>query len=302
MDGDSGSLRFHQAIHIEDILTLKSNDKKHAYGITGFKSDEGIRRNLGRVGAREAPDEIRKVLAGVSYPLDSETTVVDTGNVTCEKRDLEGAQAALARRVESLLNKRYTPIILGGGHETFYGHFTGVRQFAGKEASIGMINIDAHFDLRKDSQPSSGTMFQQILSEDSHAAYLCLGIQELANTKELFDEADKHAVTYISEESIRDFDYTFRTIDQFAEQHDYIVVTLCTDSLLSTAAPGVSAPSPFGLEAKLVKNLLRYLASKEKMVSFDISEVNPAVDVAGQTTRLAAYLVAEVMRSFHKEI
>lgn len=301
VDQDATSLRFHQAVQLQDIVTLKSSDKNKAYGIVGFQSDEGVRRNKGRVGAAQAPNEIRKFLAGVSYPFGEETNVIDTGNIACEGSDLENAQAALASRVTGLLDKYYTPVILGGGHETFYGHYTGVRRSVGKNASIGMINIDAHFDLRTDAQPSSGTMFQQILSEDENADYLCLGIQELANTKTLFDEAGKHGATYILEENIKDFDHTFRVIDEFVKQHDYIVVTLCSDSILVDAAPGVSAPAPFGLEPKVVKKLLHYLVAKEKTLSFDISEVNPELDTDGQTARLAAYLVAEVMRSFHTE-
>src|SRR5699024_5076700 len=121
---------------------------------------------------------------------------------------------------------------------------------------------------------SSGTMFQQILREDKSANYLCLGIQSLGNTRSLFSEAQKHGVRYILEEDITNYDETFSVIDQFATNHDYLIVTLCTDSIISTAAPGVSAPSPFGLEPKVVKTLLRHLVSKRNTLSFDVCEVN----------------------------
>ena len=66
-----------------------------------------------------------------------------------------------------------TPIIFGGGHETAYGHYLGVRKYIGEDASLGIINIDAHFDLRPyDEQPSSGTMFKQILEHDKIVAIL----------------------------------------------------------------------------------------------------------------------------------
>ena len=85
-----------------------------------------------------------------------------------------------------------TPIILGGGHETAYGHYLGVRNYIGKEAKLGIINIDAHFDLRPyNEQPSSGTMFRQILEQDENSSYLVLGIQRYGNTQALFDKADE---------------------------------------------------------------------------------------------------------------
>src|SRR5699024_9830989 len=159
--------------------------------------------------------------------------------------------------------------------------------------------IDAHFDLRTDETPSSGTMFQQILSADPHAYYLCLGIQEFSNTKTLFSKAEEHACEYILADDITNYDRTFEIIDRFMSAYDYMMVTLCTDAINSAAAPGVSAPSPLGLEPGVVKTLLRHVIAKQNVLSFDMSEVNPPLDSGGQTTRLAAYLLAEVMHHFH---
>ena len=43
------------------------------------------------------------------------------------------------------------------------------------DASIGIINIDAHFDTRPDEPPTSGTMFREILDNDENVDYLVLG-------------------------------------------------------------------------------------------------------------------------------
>ena len=60
----------------------------------------------------------------------------------------------------------------------------------GEDASLGIINIDAHFDLRSyEEQPSSGTMFRQILEHDENSSYFVLGIQRYGNTQELFDHS-----------------------------------------------------------------------------------------------------------------
>jgi formiminoglutamase len=196
-----------------------------------------------------------------------------------------------------VLESKHTPIILGGGHETLYGHYLGVRDFFGNDKSLGIINIDAHFDMRTEEQPSSGTMFKQILDQDKSAGYLCLGIQEFGNTRALFETAEAYGCQYIMEEDITEnqFQQTFETIDAFAGKHDAIMLTLCTDSIIATDAPGVSAPSPFGLESKTVRTLLRYISAKENLTSFDISEVNPKLDEQDRTAKLAALLVAEVM-------
>jgi len=295
---DERSFRIHQMIQLKNMKEL--SESVNAYNIVGFESDEGVRRNKGRQGAAKGPNAIKKMLAKLPYHMDS-ANIVDVGNVRCEGRELEKAQKELGNTVTHLLKRAGVPIILGGGHETLYGHYLGVREFLGSDVSLGVINIDAHFDMRNEDIPSSGTMFKQILDKDNKAGYLCLGIQELGNTKSLFKTADAYDCTYVYEDSIADnhFQTTFQTIDDFAEAYDYVMLTLCTDAITSSDAPGVSAPSPFGMEPKTVRTLIRYISSKDNITSFDISEVNPTVDENEKTVRLAALLVADVMKHFN---
>lgn len=295
---DQNSFRFHQMMTLKNMDQLMENENR--FNIVGFESDEGVKRNKGRTGAAEAPDAIKKMLAKLPYHM-ATRKVTDIGNVRCEGDNLEDAQEELGNKVTHLLHKAGIPIILGGGHETLYGHYLGVREFSGTDASLGIINIDAHFDMRDEKVPSSGTMFKQILDQDEKAGYLCLGIQELGNTRALFDTADAYGCTYVLEDSIAEngFKTTFATIDDFAQKHDFIMLTLCTDSITSSDAPGVSAPSPFGLDPKTVRTLLRYIVRKDNVTSFDISEVNPLLDENEKTVRLAALLAADVMNNFN---
>ncbi len=293
------SFRFHQVVRPKSIKELSAFTDKKTFGIIGFKCDEGVRRNGGRIGAAAAPDEIRKQLSKLPYHMEAE--IVDAGDVVCEDKELEKAQSELGHYLNKLFAHSYIPIIIGGGHETLYGHYLGVRQFIGANKSLGIINIDAHFDLRTDDTPSSGTMFRQILSEDENAGYLCLGIQKFGNTKQLFAEASKYNCKYVSEEEITQYDRTFQAIDEFSSQYDYVIATLCTDSISSSVAPGVSAPSPVGLDPRVVRTILRYIIEKDNTLSFDLSEVNPLFDIDDQTSKLGAYLLAEVMESFDKK-
>ena len=60
---------------------------------------------------------------------------------------------------------------------------------------IGILNFDAHFDLRHAERASSGTPFRQIAelcqASDWPFAYCCLGISRLSNTAALFDQAQR---------------------------------------------------------------------------------------------------------------
>lgn len=278
---------------------LQEDKHRDTYTLIGFACDEGVRRNKGRPGAAKAPDEIRKYLANLPFHFDETIRLIDAGNIVCEGTNLEDAQRELGKYIKQILQMSAFPAVLGGGHETLYGHYLGVRSYLGESPSIGIINIDAHFDLREECVPTSGTMFRQILEEDTKAGYLVLGIQRFGNTKKLFATAEEYNCTYVLEEDVVNFPETFRIIDQFTERFDALILTLCTDAITSVAAPGVSAPSPFGLNPKTVRMLIRHIANKDHLKSFDISEVNPLFDIDGRTTRLAAYLLAELLHTRH---
>lgn len=299
VDGDEQKERIHQVvqnIHINDI----SKKEKQQIGIVGFECDEGVRRNQGRVGAAKAPNVIRRFLADFAFH-DGEVNIIDVGNIQCLDNELEKAQDKLGEYVSKLIQSNYTPIILGGGHETFYGHYLGAREAVGKDKTIGLINLDAHLDIRDDGQPSSGTMFRQILEQDVNADYLCIGLQEMGNTKQLFSTAEKYGVNYIMETEIEPFENTFAKIDEFAKQHDYIVYTICTDVINQAYAPGVSAPAPLGIEPKTVRLITERVVRQTNLLSFDVSEVNPTFDVNDKTARLISSVIAETVLNLNRK-
>lgn len=294
VDNTPESKRFHQVVETTKVDDLEKTDTQ-AFSLIGFECHEGVRRNKGRLGAKDAPNVIRAQLSSLPYHP-TEKKFVDVGNLSCEDKDLEGAQERLGDSVAALLEKHYTPIILGGGHETFYGHYLGVRKHVGPDKKIGMINLDAHFDLRSDPVPSSGTMFRQILERDKHAHYLCIGIQELGNTLELFDTAKKYDVQYVKETDVHPIEDTYDVITTFAKEHDFVIYTICTDVMNQAIAPGVSAPAPFGLDEETVRHVSNHIVQLTNFVSMDVSEVNPSYDLDNRTSRLISYVLADVMQ------
>ncbi|MBK5446156.1 MULTISPECIES: formimidoylglutamase [unclassified Peribacillus] len=296
---DKDEFRIHQIV--SDHSRTSTND---SCGIIGFSCDEGVRRNKGRLGSKEAPNEIRKSLSSLSWHGQSTDSLVDFGNIICENQQLEAAQAELGSHVEKILTKNMFPVILGGGHETFYGHYLGVRSHVGPNVKIGILNIDAHFDLRSyDQMTSSGTMFKQILDNDSQASYLPIGIQRYGNTKKLFNTATSLNCSWIYEEELVNeiSNENEEKIQNFINQNDCIILTLCMDVINASEAPGVSAPSSFGLSGKIVRELIRKITSHKKTISFDICEVNPSLDYDNRTVKLAANLINEVFMCVDKK-
>lgn len=272
--------RFHQIV---EPYTNEANSDV----IIGFMSDEGVRRNKGRIGAKEAPEKIREKLSSLAYT----SPIFDAGSVEGTD-DLETSQKILGKAVSELLSHNNFPVILGGGHETVYGHYLGVRD-AYKDKRIAVLNIDAHFDLRNEEK-SSGTMFYEMLSEDDNIDYFVIGIQPFSNTKSLYENAEKFNVKYWTLDELRNDSY-LSAIKTALEDYDYVFMTLCMDSIQQSYAPGTSAPAPNGFTAEEIIKTVKYFASLENLSSFDISEVSPPLDIDDRTSSLAALIVITLL-------
>ncbi|MBV1790655.1 formimidoylglutamase [Marinobacterium sp. D7] len=272
--------------------------------LIGFCSDEGVRRNQGRVGAAQAPNKLRRALANL--PWSPERTAYDAGDVQCEEQQLETAHQALADRVTDCLEAGHFPLVLGGGHEVAFGTWLGLAQHieaSGEKPRIGIVNFDAHFDLRPDSNgASSGTPFYQIARQCQARGlefrYCCLGVSEVSNTAALFRRADELGVSYRSDADmgLLHLQETIRQLEQFMESCDLLYLTIDLDVLPASVAPGVSAPAPHGVGLEILEPLIATIKRSGKLKIADIAEYNPTFDIDNWTARAAARLIHFIVK------
>lgn len=304
-------LRWHQL-----IKPLKLTQEVHRTGeqqniaLLGFCCDEGVRRNKGRVGAQQGPDALRQAMGSIPVHFDTNyTALFDAGNVICPNQNLERVQELLGQKVAYLLQHGFFPIILGGGHEIAYGHYLGLHQHLKKhpEASFGILNIDAHFDLRSYARDSSsGTPFRQIAdlrrNHNKDFNYLCLGIQEMGNTPALFEAARQYGTEYLLAEEVRESKLAEvkSRLDAWLEKRDWVYLTLDLDGIAAAHAPGVSAPTPLGIDPFVVREIILHIVHSGKLLSMDIAELSPPFDQDMRTAKLAASFVFEVVQALTK--
>ena len=164
---DYDAFRWHQWVQPIDLNDGSAPfTGKLGFAFIGFCSDKGVARNKGRTGTALAPDFVRGQMSGLPCTFSQEVKLYDAGDIICDEISLEEGQRELGCAVEEILRRNLFPIVLGGGHETTFGHFQGQHNFLkdkGKTPELGIVNFDAHFDLRPyDMGNSSGTMFRQI--------------------------------------------------------------------------------------------------------------------------------------------
>lgn len=285
--------RIFQRVRLEaDYASIKPKD----FVLHGFAVDEGVRRNKGRVGAKDAPDIIRQNMT--NFPvIQPEFVLRDFGNVYCEDQNLEKAQAELAQKVGQALMSGGKSVVLGGGHEVMYAHYQGLKN-AFPDRRIGIINIDAHFDNREPDGavgPSSGTGFWQI-AQDGELNSLHIGIQKNSNTLKLFDTAHQFGMQYILADELyfENLPKLYEQLDAFMSAVDILYLTVCMDTFNAAIAPGVSAASYNGIFADAAfMHLYRRILDSVKLCALDVAEVHPDYDQDNRTARLAASLVNE---------
>ncbi|MEL7833291.1 formimidoylglutamase [Fodinibius sp. Rm-B-1B1-1] len=272
-----------------------NNDDTPKVVVIGFPSDKGVAINGGRTGAADAPEAIREQLYKLTPNPENYNDFVDLLGATRDVGDLnihyevEEDQQNLGKVLAGYVEQDIIPIILGGGHETAFGHFSGYAE-AGLETAI--FNLDAHADVRplKEGKAHSGSPFRQAIEHKSECAgmYLVAGLQPHSVARSHLQYIQKSGGEYL----LRD-ETNITSISGFFHQHenDRLMVTFDMDAVDQSQAPGVSAPCANGLPSDLWL-IAAYLAGRnEQVTSFDLSEVNPRHDRDNQTAKLAALTI-----------
>ena len=84
---DASTRRWHQWVRAVDAGAAPG------VALLGFACDEGVRRNHGRLGAKDGPAALRKMLSNL--PTLDDTPLYEAGTVNCDDGDLEVVKSSL---------------------------------------------------------------------------------------------------------------------------------------------------------------------------------------------------------------
>ncbi|WP_278264471.1 formimidoylglutamase [Nocardia sp. AG03] len=286
VDGtDPEQLRWHQV-----VAPYVPGGEPGACVFVGFASDEGVRRNTGRPGAAQGPDALRRALAPMALP--APLRAYDAGTITVTDGRLEDGQRRLGTTVTALLDAGEFPVVFGGGHEVAVGTYLGLAGSTRRAPGsvLGILNLDAHFDLRPDPIASSGTPFRQILEADADVRYAVLGVSQPSNTAALFATADRFGARYLLDDDCAEPARVDAFVTEFLARIDLLYLTIDLDVLPAAVAPGVSAPAAFGVGLPVVQAVCDRVTASGLLAVTDIAELNPGLDPDARTARTAARL------------
>jgi arginase len=234
-------------------------------------------------------------------------------------KEIADACTQLANLVLQIRQEGRTPLVLGGDHSIAVGTVSGVSEcFRRSGKKIGLIWFDAHADFNTPEISPSGNVHGMPM-----AAIMGYGPVELTH---IFGFSPKILPEHAVQIGIREVDpqerelvkksgirvFTMKEIDRrgigavmdeavsiVSRNTDGFAVTLDADFLDPYESPGVATPVRGGADYREAHLAMEMIADTKKMVSFEITEINPILDVHNKTAHFGMELI---LSAFGKQI
>lgn len=234
-------------------------------------------------------------------------------------REIADTCVHLANLVLGIRQHGDTPLVLGGDHSIAVGTVSGVAEsFRRTGKTLGLLWFDAHADFNTPEISPSGNVHGMPM-----AAIMGYGPAELTK---IFGFSPKIQPRHAVQIGIREVDpaerqlvkdsgirvFTMKDIDRrgigsvmdealsiVSTGTDGFAVTLDADFLDPYESPGVATPVRGGADYREAHLAMEMIADTKKMVSFEITEINPILDVQNKTAHFGMELI---LSAFGKQI
>lgn len=251
-----------------------------------------------------APDLIRQTLRRFST-YDVETgaelslRIRDHGNLPIEALTPAEAFEPL-RDAASACTAQHALTLLLGGHNGVTrpaAHGLGVPF-----EEVGLITLDAHFDLRDtDDGPMNGNPIRCLLEDGLPGRNICqVGLAPYANSPAMHRIAAEAGIGISTMSDVRGFGI-IRLIDDALARLSHvsaIMVDFDIDVIDRSQCPGAPGARPGGMHVDQFFAAARHLAAQEKVRLVDLTEFDPALDVSDITALTAGRWVCEILAGF----
>ncbi|MBO8141276.1 MAG: arginase [Firmicutes bacterium] len=208
----------------------------------------------------------------------------------------------VATRVAETLRGGRLPLVLGGDHSLSVGTVGGVRAV---HPDVGVIWLDAHGDFNTPGTSPSGNVHGMALAAlagygPSELAALAgpepvrpqrlalIGVRDLdPGERRLIKESGILVFTIEDVDRLGLTAVMERAVEHMRRHARGVHISLDMDVFEPELAPGVGTPKAGGLTYREGHLAMEMLAEAGFVVSMDIVEVNPILDTANRTARLA---------------
>ena len=259
-------------------------------------------------GCDQAPGLLRATLRRIGrYDVETakelQTRVADHGDVPIAGLSIEEATPSITAACAASVERHRLTLLLGGNNAvTRPGvHAVGSSLNLALE-NIGLITLDAHFDMRDTSQGLGNGNPVRALREDGLPGrnIAQIGLASFANSEQMHRDAidGGHLVVTVGDVRREGID---RAVSQalFHVRHcDALVVDCDIDVIDRGQLPGAPGARPGGMAAQDFFDAVRLLAVEPKVRLIDLTEWDPPLDSSDLSALVATRWVAECLAGF----
>ena len=257
-----------------------------------------------RPGARFGPEAIRSASTllrpfhpGLNIDVFQTVSAVDGGDLEITPGNAQRTAAQIDAALQPVIGAGIVPVVLGGDHSIVLGE---LRAHAAVHGPVGLVLLDAHADLWDQyygERYFHGTPFRRAVEEGllDPARSLLAGMRGPVYARSDIEQPMEMGFEVIAGEELQALTpagYGERVRQRIGDGPVYMSFDI--DVLDPAFAPGTGTPEVSGLYPREALAFLRSLAGIS-FAGFDVVEVSPPYDSAGQLTALHASAVAYEM-------
>jgi agmatinase len=301
-----GLITFLRSAHVPlNAEALKKSGARYAF--IGVPFDEG---NIGKPGSEDGPREFRLASQEYfsywfEYNVDLFGKAVDCGDVSMPKVSPDVAHERIYRAVTEVLKSGLTPIVCGGDRSISIAAARALSDHIGSGKKMGYLHFGAHLDMadnwagEKNLAPCALARITELPNLSiKNAAHV--GARNSMNPKDYIDLARDRGLRFDSMFELIDkgiYPPVGEAIERVWGGTDAQYLSFNFNVMDSSAAPGVTATEPGGLESREMMRIADMIAKRGDVSVIDVTELCPIFDVSGTAARLAVCVVMRLMAS-----
>jgi arginase family enzyme len=282
--------------NLSDLLV--ASHKKTAVGLLGAPLATGS-VTPGRCDL--APALLRQTLRRVGrYDVETgrelETEIADRGDVELSSLSIEEATPRIREAVAASAEAHALTLLVGGNNAVTRPAVLGL---GGDLGEIGLITLDAHFDMRDlDCGLSNGNPVRALIADGLPGANIAqVGLASFANSRAMHEDAIEAGNLVITiGDALRDgiAHAIAQALDHVAHC-DALVIDCDIDVIDRSQFPAAPGARPGGMAAHDFFYAVRRLASDPRVRVIDLTEWDPPLDSTDLSALTAARWLAECL-------
>jgi formiminoglutamase len=252
----------------------------------------------------QAPLALRKTLKRIGrYDVETgreiETRIADRGDVPLCGPTIEKATPKIRDAVAASAEAHALTLLVGGNNAVTRPAVLGL---AGKLEEIGLITLDAHFDMRDTSEGlSNGNPVRALIEDGLPGANIAqVGLASFANSVRMHEDATEAGNLIVTIGDVRTGGIAHaieRALDHVAHC-DALVIDCDIDVIDRSQFPAAPGGRPGGMAVHDFFYAVRKLASDPRVRVIDLTEWDPALDPTDLSALTAARWVAECLAGY----